>query len=75
MINIREVVNISNSWAEDVDTSGELHKVLIPVLTNALNYDIQEAANKATAAIQSGVSIYTHTHRKQMKVCLRFYIY
>ncbi|KAG0748612.1 hypothetical protein G6F23_001752 [Rhizopus arrhizus] len=54
LINIREVVNISNSWAEDVDTSGELHKVLIPVLTNALNYDIQEAANKATAAIQSG---------------------
>lgn len=47
---------MSGSWDDEADTTSDLHKAVIPILTNALNYDIQEAANKATAAIQSGVS-------------------
>ncbi|KAG1473418.1 hypothetical protein G6F56_000961 [Rhizopus delemar] len=54
LLNIREVINMSGSWDDEADTTSDLHKAVIPILTNALNYDIQEAANKATAAIQSG---------------------
>ena len=56
MINIRDVVRLSHSW-EDEQEQDELHKLLVPVLVNALDYDIQEAANHALTALQSGVTI------------------
>ncbi|KAI8326715.1 armadillo-type protein [Choanephora cucurbitarum] len=53
LINIRDVVRLSHSW-EDEQEQDELHKLLVPVLVNALDYDIQEAANHALRALQSG---------------------
>jgi hypothetical protein len=52
------VVNISSTWDEDNDTLGELNKVIVPVLTKALHYDTQEAANRVIEAVQSGVSFF-----------------
>lgn len=54
LINIREVVKLNDSWDEDVDNVEELHKLLVPILVKALDYDIQEAATNCVSAVQSG---------------------
>ncbi|KAI9266494.1 armadillo-type protein [Phascolomyces articulosus] len=54
LTNIREVVLATETWEEGQDGSSELNKTLLPVLTASLNFDIQEAAEKAIAAVKSG---------------------
>ena len=56
MSNIREVVLATETWEEGQDGSSELNKILLPILSASLNFDIQEAAEKASAAVKSGVS-------------------
>lgn len=57
LMNVREVVRLSTSWDEDSDAIGELHKLLVPVLIKALDYDIQNAATHTVSAVESGVTI------------------
>lgn len=58
-MNVREVVRLSTSWdEEDMDTVGELNKLLVPVLIKALDYDVQSAAVNTISAVQSGVSFF-----------------
>lgn len=55
-MNIREVVRLPTSWDDESDEIEELHKLLVPVLIHALDYDIQTAAVNTVSAVQSGVS-------------------
>ncbi|KAG2225776.1 hypothetical protein INT45_011444 [Circinella minor] len=48
--NIREVVLATETWEEGQDGSSELNKILLPILSASLNFDIQEAAEKSIAA-------------------------
>ncbi|KAI7856788.1 armadillo-type protein [Circinella umbellata] len=52
--NIREVVLATETWEEGQDGSSELNKILLPILSASLNFDIQEAAEKSIAAVKSG---------------------
>jgi hypothetical protein len=54
-LNIRQVVQLSSAWDDDVDEIAELHKIVIPVLVKALEYDIQQAAENTMSAVNSGV--------------------
>ncbi|CAO3653544.1 unnamed protein product [Mucor hiemalis] len=54
LMNVREVVRLPTSWDEENDEIEELHKLLVPVLINALDYDIQAAAVNTVSAVQSG---------------------
>ncbi|KAI9262021.1 armadillo-type protein [Sporodiniella umbellata] len=54
LINIREIVSMSTSWADETDSTLELHKAIVPVLTRVLAYDLQEVATKVKAAVESG---------------------
>lgn len=56
LMNVREVVRLSTSWDEDSDAIGELHKLLVPVLIKALDYDIQNAVTHTVSAVESGVN-------------------
>lgn len=55
-MNVREVVRLPTSWDDENDEIEELHKLLVPVLIHALDYDIQAAAVNTVSAVQSGVS-------------------
>ncbi|KAI8065835.1 armadillo-type protein [Gongronella butleri] len=52
--NVKEVVQLSGSWDEEQDALSELNKTVMPILVSCLDYDIQEAADKTAAAVQSG---------------------
>lgn len=54
LMNIREVVRLPTSWDDESDEIEELHKLLVPVLIHALDYDIQTAAVNTVSAVQSG---------------------
>ncbi|KAI8138967.1 armadillo-type protein [Fennellomyces sp. T-0311] len=54
LCNIREVVEVTESWEERQDSHNELNKAILPILAASLNFDIQEAAEKAIAAAKSG---------------------
>ncbi|KAI8083106.1 armadillo-type protein [Halteromyces radiatus] len=54
LMNVKEVVQLSGSWDDDRDALGELNKKIIPILVASLDYDIQAAAEKSVAAVQSG---------------------
>ena len=56
-MNVREVVQLSGSWDDERDALGELNKIVIPILTTCLNYDIQKAAEEVKQVIESGVSL------------------
>lgn len=58
LVNIRDAVQVAEFWDEGQDGASELNKLILPVLVASLNYDIQEAATKTTAAVTSGVSVY-----------------
>lgn len=55
-MNVREVIQMAESWDDKQDGSSELNKTVLPILVSALEYDIQEAAEKTLAAVRSGVS-------------------
>ena len=50
------MVEVAESWEERQDSHNELNKAILPILVASLNFDIQEAAEKAIAAAKSGVS-------------------
>lgn len=53
-MNVKEVVQFSGSWDDERDGLAELNKTVLPILVASLDYDIQGAAEKSVAAIQSG---------------------
>jgi hypothetical protein len=53
-MNVKEVVQISGSWDDESDALAELNKMVLPILVASLDYDVQAAAEKSVAAIQSG---------------------
>lgn len=62
LVNIRDAVQVAEFWDEGQDGANELNKLILPVLVASLNYDIQEAAEKTSAAVTSGVSVYDKAH-------------
>ncbi|KAI8883817.1 ARM repeat-containing protein [Backusella circina FSU 941] len=61
LLNIRHVIQLSSTWDDDVDEIAELHKMVVPVLVSALDYDIQQAAENTLSAMNSGN---VHTHKE-----------
>ncbi|KAI9473535.1 MAG: armadillo-type protein [Benjaminiella poitrasii] len=54
LMNVREVVQLSGSWAEEHDALGELNKTMMPILLSALDFDIQKAAEELKQTFESG---------------------
>ncbi|ORX43716.1 ARM repeat-containing protein [Hesseltinella vesiculosa] len=54
LMNIKEVVELSGSWAEEQDALSELNKTVMPILVSCLDFDMQKAADQTIAATQSG---------------------
>ncbi|KAI8090914.1 armadillo-type protein [Gilbertella persicaria] len=54
LMNVREVVQLSNAWDDERDALHELHKMVLPPLMACLDYDIQKAAEETKAVIDSG---------------------
>ncbi|KAI8987049.1 armadillo-type protein [Pilobolus umbonatus] len=59
LLNIKSTVRMSDSW-ESENNVEMLHKLLIPVLVKALDFDIQSAAVNTVSAIESGKVTSTH---------------
>jgi hypothetical protein len=49
-------VQSSGSWDEESDPIAEMNKSILPILVEALNFDIEKAAEECINAVNSGVS-------------------
>ncbi|KAI7904755.1 armadillo-type protein [Cokeromyces recurvatus] len=54
LMNVREVVQLSGSWADEHDALEELNKIVMPILISSLDFDIQKAAEETKQALNSG---------------------
>jgi hypothetical protein len=50
-------VQSSGSWDEESDPIAEMNKSILPILIEALNYDIEKASEECIKAVNSGVSL------------------
>lgn len=47
----------TGSWDEENDPIAEMNKSILPILVEALNFDIEKAAEECINAVNSGVSL------------------
>jgi hypothetical protein len=57
LLNVREAVQSSGSWDEESDPIAEMNKSILPILVDALNFDIEKASEECINAVNSGVSL------------------
>ncbi|CAO3668115.1 unnamed protein product [Umbelopsis ramanniana] len=54
LLNVREAVQSTGSWDEESDPIAEMNKSILPILVEALNFDIEKAAEECINAVNSG---------------------
>ncbi|KAG2187982.1 hypothetical protein INT44_000732 [Umbelopsis vinacea] len=54
LLNVREAVQSTGSWDEESDPIAEMNKSILPILVEALNFDIEKASDECIQAVNSG---------------------